>query len=90
MFAWRCICVFVSGADIAGPERAFPDFDYKTKWWLTVLTPFFFAAVLLLVFCGVVCKKFVWKQCGWSTKEVKYYSHAPRLLATFLLVMYSL
>ncbi len=76
--------------DIAGPECAFPDFDYAVKWTITILLPVIFAGVLGLVFLAVALVKFIRFRCGWTTKTPKYISHGPRLLATFLLIMYCL
>ena len=42
--------LFNFNIDIAGPECAFPDFDYSTKWTVTVLLPAIFGGVLLIIF----------------------------------------
>jgi hypothetical protein len=68
----QVLSIFNLNIDIAGPECAFPDFDYKTKWMLTVITPLIFAAVLILVFLSVACLKCVLFYSGNAKKGVKY------------------
>ena len=68
----QILSIFNLNIDIAGPECAFPDFDYKTKWMLTVITPLIFAAVLILVFLSVACLKCVLFYSGNAKKGVKY------------------
>ena len=76
--------------DIAGPECAFPKFDYKIKWIVTVVTPFMFGFLLFLIFLLLMCWKFIQKICSLKSGTPKYFSHGPRLLATYLLIMYCL
>ena len=84
------LSIFNLNIDIAGPE-CIPDlkFDYEDKWYMTVLTPFVFGVVLFIVFIFMVVWKYCKKVLGFGgNKTVKYYSHGPRLLATWLLIMY--
>ena len=76
--------------DIAGPECAFPEFDYRDKWIVTILFPVIFGGALLIVFLLVAGWKFIKSRFKLSTKKAKYTSHGPRLVATFLLIIYCL
>jgi hypothetical protein len=84
--------IFNFNIDIAGPECLDLDveFDYQQKWWLTVLLPVVVGGLLCLIFFGIILMKCIKKTCRFSTKTVKYCSHGPRLLATYLLVLYCL
>ena len=84
------ISIFNFNIDIAAPECAIPDFDYETKWIITVLLPAIFGSVLFLIFLTVMLVKCI-KQYGvCASKGTKYTSHGSKLLASFVLVFYFL
>lgn len=86
----QILSLFNFNIDIAGPECAFPDFDYKTKWIITVLLPVIFGSVLFLIFLIVMVVKFIKQIGGCASKGVKYTSHGNKLIASFVLVFYFL
>jgi len=86
----QILSVFNLNIDIAGPECVFTDFDYKTKWMVTVLTPAIFGAVLFLMFIVIMLFKLIKNIGGCASKGVKYTSHGSKLVASFVLVFYFL
>ena len=77
--------------DIAGPECAFPKFDYKIKWIVTVVTPFMFGFLLFLIFLLLMCWKFIQKICSLKShfsflKEDNRSERGHSQLSTFSLV----
>jgi len=64
----QILSVFNLNIDIAGPECVFTDFDYKTKWMVTVLTPAIFGAVLFLMFIVIMLCKLIKNIGGCASK----------------------
>merc|ERR1712195_268364 len=86
----QILSLFNFNIDIAAPECIFTGFDYKTKWWITVLLPAIFGCLLLFMFIFIMLIKCIKQVCGCASKGVKYTSHGSKLLATFVLVFYFL
>jgi len=83
-------CTPFKDIDIAAPECIIPEFDYKTKWIITMLLPVIFMGILLLIFFSVMCLKFCKKTMGCGGKSPKYFSHANKLVAVYMIVFYAI
>ena len=81
-------CLSLVCPDIAAPECIIPEFDYKLKWIISMLTPVIFMGLLLLIFLSIVFFKFIKKMCRCGGKSPKYCSHANKLVAVYIIVFY--
>ena len=84
----QILSIFNFNIDIAAPECIYPDFDYKLKWIISMLLPVIFLGLLLCIFLFVAAFKFCKKMIGIGGKSPKYCSHANKLVAVFLIVVY--
>ena len=84
------IVPFISGIfnlnlDLAAPECLVPNFEYKTKWFMTQALPWGPAVAFILV--NVV--KLFWKRCikGVADKE-KLFRHTNAMVSMGLMIFY--
>ena len=84
----QILSIFNFNIDIAAPECIYPDFDYKLKWVISMLLPLIFLALLVFLFLFVAAFKFCKKMVGIGGKSPKYCSHANKLVAVYLIVIY--
>ena len=84
------LSIFNFNIDIAAPECLIPDFDYKTKWIVMMLLPVVFGVVLFLIFLLLLLWKCFKRMANFGGKAPKYFSHANKLIAVFIITFYFL
>ena len=80
---FRVMSFFNLNLDVAAPECLAPDFDYETKFYLTLAIPVGCALLLVLAYFGQVCVDRLLKHRSSTDKYA-----ISRIIGTFLLLLY--
>ena len=84
---YRFFSLFSFDIDIVAPECLVPDFSYRLKFWITILSPVACACVLIVALgCSLVFHHTI-RGVHWKQRDKKIFA---RFIATFLLMCYFL